>query len=244
MQSREVSGTNSTEAVTARLRELILKGALPQGERVTESGLASLLQVSRTPIRLALATLQQEELVEGAPNRGFRVRRFTLEDLREIIEVRATLEGMAARLAAEKGLSQEQEDTLVRCIDELEVLIASGACDHATFQRFSEINIAFHATITEIAGNAALTRSLERTTNLPFRSAPMLYVLPREEALMAMSESQRDHIRLLDAIRQCQGARAEFLMREHALIPLAKAALLIEHMDAALTIPAVADGTF
>ena len=103
MQSVETRTASNTEAVTARLRELILTGELPQGDRVTESGLAALLKVSRTPVRLALATLEQEELVEGVPNRGFRVRRFTLEDIREIIEVRANLEGMAARIAAENG---------------------------------------------------------------------------------------------------------------------------------------------
>lgn len=232
MQSLQLKSSNNAEAVTTRLRDLIINGDLPQGERVTETGLASLLQVSHTPVRLALATLEQEDLVEGAPNRGFRVRRFTVEYMRETIEVRATLEGMAARLAAERGASKEQEATLMECMEALDNLIAAKQYDREAFRKFSDINVRFHATIAEIAGNSSLARLLERSAAIPFRSAPLLYLLPAEEAHTALIETQRDHARLIDVIRQGQGARAEFLMREHALLPIAKAAQLFEHMNA------------
>ena len=65
----------------------------------------------------------------------------------------------------------------------------------------------------------------------PFRSAPLLHILPAEEALQVLRESQRDHIRLLEAILQGQGTRAEFLMREHALLPLSKATQLFDHIN-------------
>jgi len=229
MQFNGTGSTNSTEAVTSRLRELIMNGTLPQGERVTESGLASMLQVSRTPIRLALATLEQEELVQGAPNRGFRVRRFTVEDMREVLEVRSTLEGMAARLAAERGVSEEHAKVLNDCIEELEKLIVSGKHDETTFRRFSDINRRFHAVIAEAAGNSALTRMIERN---PFRSAPLLHILPAEDALESLVEAQRDHIKLTEALTQGQGTRAEFLMREHARLPLSKATQLFEYINA------------
>lgn len=232
MQYSTLKGSSNTEAVTARLRDMIINGALPQGERVTETGLAALLQVSRTPVRLALATLEQEDLVEGAPNRGFRVRRFTVDYMREIIEVRATLEGMAARLAAERGPSKEQDAAISECVAAVGVLIAAKQYDQAAFRLFSDINVRFHATIAEIAGNDSLSRLLERSAAIPFRSAPLLYVLPADEALGTMVEAQRDHVRLAEAIRRGQGTRAEFLMREHALLPLAKAAQLSEHMNA------------
>lgn len=232
MQSLGAQGSNNTEAVTARLRELIINGILPQGERVTETGLAARLQVSRTPVRLALATLAQEDLVEGAPNRGFRVRRFTVEFMRDTIEVRATLEGMAARLAAERGASDAQDAALTACLDAVDGLIAAGRTDQDTFRRFSDVNVRFHAVIAEIADNGSLSRLLERSAAIPFRSAPLLYLLSADEAQRALHETQRDHVRLVDAIRAGQGARAEFLMREHALLPLAKALQLADHMNA------------
>lgn len=237
MQSVKTRMGSNTEAVTARLRELILTGELPQGEKVTEAGLAALLQVSRTPVRLALAALEQEDLVEGVPNRGFRVRRFTLEDIREVIEVRANLEGMAARLAAENGASRAQESVLSQCIDEVDAIIARNVSERDVFRQFSDINIRFHRTIAEISANATLQRLLERVTTLPFLIAPLVYVLPDEEAFGTIIEGQRDHVRLVEAIRQGQGARAEFLMREHALMPLSRAALLLEHTGAATLTP-------
>lgn len=228
MQSPESRGSNNTETVTSRLRELIMDGTLPQGEKITETGLAALLQVSRTPVRLALAALEQEDLVKGAPNRGFHVRRFTIDDMRDILDVRATLEGMAARLAAEKGLTGDEEAQLRSCIEELATLIATGHHDQAAFRTFSSINVRFHTHIARIAGNAELIRLMERN---PFRSAPLLHILPAEEALQVLRESQRDHIRLLEAILQGQGTRAEFLMREHALLPLSKATQLFDHIN-------------
>jgi GntR family transcriptional regulator of vanillate catabolism len=229
MQSVELKGSSNTETVTTRLRELIMDGTLPQGERVTEVGLAALLNVSRTPVRLALATLAQEDLVQGAPNRGFRVRRFTIDDMRETLEVRATMEGMAARLATEKGVSADQDAALTECIEALDALIASKKHDEVAFRTFSDINVRFHTTIMEAAGNSALIRLMERN---PFRSAPLLHVLPAEEALGTLAEAQRDHIRLVEAIRGGQGVRAEFLMREHALLPLSKAEQLFSYINA------------
>lgn len=222
-------GKSNTETVTRQLRELILTGRLSQGEKVTETGLAALLGVSRTPVRLALAVLEQEDLVQGAPNRGFRVRRFTIDDMRESIEVRSTMEGMAARLAAENGISAEQNAALAACIEEVDVLIASRQHDEAAFRKFSDINIRFHTIIVEAAANSALMRVIERN---PFRSAPLLHILPADDALGTLREAQRDHIRLVEAILAGQGTRAEFMMREHALLPLAKAGQLFEFINA------------
>lgn len=229
MQYEEAAAGNSTEAVTATIRELIMDGTFSQGERLTETGLALRLNVSRTPVRLALATLEQEDLVEGIPNRGFRVRRFSIDDMREIIEVRATLEGMAARLTAEKRLSREQDMALQSCIDDLESLIRAKLHSPETYRKFAAINTRFHAAIAEFAGNTALVRLMERN---PFRTAPLLHFLPVEEGLAALAEAQRDHERLLEALRKGEGTRAEFLMREHALLPLANIGTLFEHMSA------------
>jgi GntR family transcriptional regulator of vanillate catabolism len=149
--------------------------------------------------------------------------------MRETLEVRATMEGMAARLAAEKGISADHQAALAECIDGVAALIASRKHDEAVFRRFSDINVRFHTTIMEAAGNAALIRLIERN---PFRSAPLLHVLPAEEALGTLAEAQRDHIRLVEAIRSGQAVRAEFLMREHALLPLSKAEQLFSYVNA------------
>ena len=91
-----------TERLVLSLRERILKGEFPRGERLTELGLVSLLQVSRTPIRLALERLANEGLLDPIPTGGFRVRSFSLVDIWDAIEIRGVLEGTAGRFAAER----------------------------------------------------------------------------------------------------------------------------------------------
>src|SRR5690349_16187332 len=100
--------TNSQIARTVlRLREMILRGDFGRGERVSEAPLAARLGASRTPIRLALERLAHEGLLDPYPTGGFIVRRFTLEDVWDSIEVRGVLEGAAARQAAERLTNDE-----------------------------------------------------------------------------------------------------------------------------------------
>src|SRR5215467_9313490 len=90
-----------------RLREMILQGSFQAGERISELPLVAMLGVSRTPIRLA-----HEGLLEPYPTGGFVVRSFTLDDVWDSIQMRGTLEGMAARLAAERLTEDRELDTL------------------------------------------------------------------------------------------------------------------------------------
>ncbi|MAM13870.1 MAG: GntR family transcriptional regulator [Rhizobiaceae bacterium] len=226
MQSRSAPSSN-TEAVTKRLRHLIMTGEISPGDRLTEVGLARLLDVSRTPVRLALARLEQEDLVQGEPHRGFRVRRFTIEEMREIIEVRATLEGMSARLAAERGGFQQYEDEMMRCIAIVDELIARGDGGESARNVFIEVNVRFHATIASMAGNSVLSRRLEES---PFRASPLFHAFTDEEAVEGFATSQFDHKRIVEAIRNGEGTRAEFAMREHALVPLGKAELIFRNL--------------
>src|SRR6478736_6106244 len=101
---------------------MILKGDFAPGERVSEAPLTSRLKVSRTPIRLALERLAHEGLLEPYPTGGFVVRRFTLDEVWDGIEVRALLEGAAARMAAER-LEDESELAALHSIQkEMDVL--------------------------------------------------------------------------------------------------------------------------
>ncbi len=82
-----------------RLREMILAGELASGSRIAELTLVDKLGVSRTPIRTALMKLEQEGLLEALTTGGYAVRTFTERDVSDAIELRGTLEGLAARFA-------------------------------------------------------------------------------------------------------------------------------------------------
>jgi len=212
--------SNQLTKVTRQLRSMILRGDLAQGERITESSLADRLGVSRTPVRLALAILEQEDLVEGAANRGFRVRRFTLDQVKDAIAVRSTLEGMAARLAAERGLSAPHRRTLERCNALIERLVEKANPTRKDLMVFTHANEVFHRTIADAAGSPSLTRLLEKDAPLPIRSSRFLFMLKPEQIACALGRSAREHVLITEAISNQEGTRAEFLMREHALIPL------------------------
>ena len=102
--------TTTRESQTLRMkalaeaRTLILSGVFAPGERISEPLLADRLDVSRTPLREALASLAQEGLVEQQASGRWQVCSYSIQDIMDAIEVRGTLEGLAARFAAERGL--------------------------------------------------------------------------------------------------------------------------------------------
>jgi GntR family transcriptional regulator of vanillate catabolism len=200
------------------LRARIFAAALPAGTRLAEIPLAAALGVSRTPLRLALAQLEAEGLVEPAPGGGFLVRRFTLPEIEDAIAVRGQLEGMAARLLAEQGLPPATRRALEACLAAGDSALDRPALDAAALAAYGEMNDRLHATIRDAAGNAALDRALAAVTALPFASASAL--VPHEasarERHALLRHAHHQHHLLVEALAAGQGARAEALMREHA----------------------------
>src|SRR5689334_23939845 len=103
-----------------RLRELVLTGEFGPGKRISEHPLTVRLGVSRTPIRLALERLAHEGLLEPYPTGGFVVRKFTLNDIWDVIEIRGLLEGAAARLASERWVADTDLEPLRRAQSEMD----------------------------------------------------------------------------------------------------------------------------
>ena len=100
-----------------QMRDLILRGEFGPGQRLAEQQLAQRLGASRTPVRAALVTLEQECLVQTSESGGYQVRQFTPREVADAIAVRGHLEGMAARLVAEHGVSRQLQLDLQSCLD-------------------------------------------------------------------------------------------------------------------------------
>src|SRR6185312_15414130 len=113
-----------------RLRELILSGEFEPGERMSELPLVERLGVSRTPLRLALATLEHEGLLELLPGGGYAVRQFSYEDVRE---------GTAVRMAAERGVSRRELTAMRALIDRMDVEVHSQE-NQESFLRYMKLN--------------------------------------------------------------------------------------------------------
>ncbi|MES2363995.1 MAG: GntR family transcriptional regulator [Pseudomonadota bacterium] len=212
--------SSQIDYTTSELRRKILTGEVAPGERMVELELSAQLSVSRTPIRIALGELEKEGLLERLPTRGFRVRRFTVDEVANAVDVRGVLEGMAARQAAERGLTPATRDELQACVDEGRLLLqkAQAAGHVIDAARWVPMNARFHGALVQAAGNSTLGSALAHVSKTPMAGAGALSlngVLPLLEYRF-IQRAQSDHEDVLAALLAGEGARAEALMREHA----------------------------
>jgi len=201
------------------IRELIVSGVLRSGERLPELHMVERLGMSRTPVRMALVRLQEEGLLEALPSGGFAVRAFTQAEVFEAIEVRGTLEGLAARLAAERCADPKRLRGAELCLDGIDSAL-NGQERRVDIPAYIEQNARFHAWIVELSGSSVLARQLERAMALPFASPNALAAVQTtpHQAYQTLTLAQDQHRCVLAAIEQREGTRAEALMREHARI--------------------------
>lgn len=210
--------TTQLDATAQSLRERLLEGQFGRQGKLREQGLAESLNVSRTVIRLALSELEREGLVTREPNKGYRVRSFTLDEVADAILVRGELEGMAARLCAERGLSDEQRAALQAPLDALDALLAGGVDRLEQRLQWLELNACFHDALVAASGNKSLADTIRSLSRLPLVTSRAIVfdTQDRGHNLPLLEAAQRDHWNVLDAIVARQGGRAEYMMREHA----------------------------
>lgn len=218
----EAAEAGASQAVKAqlRLREMILAGELPGGARIAELTLVEKLGVSRTPIRAALMRLEQEGLLQRLPGGGYAVRTFSETDVADAIELRGTMEGLAARLAAERGVAAPLLAQAHACLDDIDAVLAPSTLDDEGFSRYVELNARFHLLLSHMVGSDVVARELDRVKGLPFASPSAFVVVqthsPQARDMLVIAQDQ--HRQALDAIERREGARAESILREHSRI--------------------------
>lgn len=202
----------TVDLVQMRLREAIVSGRFPPGHHLREAELVAELGVSRTPIREALRRLEREKLVVNLPYRGVVVKEPSAEEAREIFQVRAVLEGLVARLAA-------QNRTPV-IIADLEAALAEADAALAADDRASLTRAAqrFHNILYAAAGNAYLTQLLEEMRTHVALLRLQAWSLPERPR-----RTVEDHRRIYEAIAAAEPAAAEAAAVHH--ITLAWAAV-------------------
>ena len=151
------------DVVFNTLRRAILKGELEPGERLMEIALANKLGVSRTPIREAIRKLELEGLVVMIPRKGAEVARITEKDLRDVLEVRTSLEKLAIELACDRITEDDIHDLKLACKDFEE---SFGKDDLTTI---AEKDVAFHDIIFRSTKNARLIQILNNLREQMYR---------------------------------------------------------------------------
>jgi GntR family transcriptional regulator of vanillate catabolism len=226
---------SQTERAVLGIRELVLRGEFKAGERLSEVELAARLSVSRTPIRAALQHLEEEGLLEATQPTGYLVRSFTEADIFDAIEVRGTVEGLAARMAAERGVSRLMLDEMRQCLAQIDHILGQEKnWDEPLFIQYGACNARFHTLMLDAANSPIVRRALSRVVSLPF-SSPNAFVaaqakIPDSFDILKMAQTQ--HHDIVDAIEARSGSRAEALVREHARIARKNLELALLNTDA------------
>jgi DNA-binding GntR family transcriptional regulator len=185
------------------LRNAILEEKLKPGDRVVERKIAEDLQVSRTPIREAIRKLEQEGLLNHSPQRGVVVTSLTTRDVWELYTIRAVLEGLAARLAAER-ISPEE-------MNQLEVYFSGmGKALGNNTNQLDELHGDFHRQIVKAAQSPRLEQMVKSMADHAIMFTRIGYGAPgrRREAL-------DEHRALLNAIKNGHVEQAEQIARKH-----------------------------
>lgn len=190
--------------IADRLREMIMTGALREGDKINENELCASMGVSKTPLREALRVLNVEGLISLIPNRGSYVTRPTIEEIVEMFDVMSLLEGYCARAACVR-MSERDFMRIERLHARLEKHF-----DHRDQDAYIRVNNQYHSLIQELAGNRTLNQIVSG-----LRKKILLYRFKSLNLPQRFENSIQEHRQLLEAFRQRDGRMAEALMQTH-----------------------------
>ncbi len=202
---------------TLSVREMILRGRLKPGQRVTEVMLAQLLGMSRTPVRQALPVLAREGLLVESGSRGYLVRTFTRSDILDAIDLRGVLEGFAVRRICERGASPALLRKLQECLEEGDRIFRKRHLVDSDEAAFGAMNDRFHEALLAAADSPVIAGALASNDCIPFASAGAIAFDATDLQAMfdALYFAHMQHHAIYDALQAGQSVRAEFLMCEH-----------------------------
>ena len=193
--------TPQGNAAYLRLLAELREGRLNPGDRLRETELADRLGVSRTPVREAIRQLEADGIVTHIPRQGAAIRTLDYAEVMELYEMRAVLEGTAARLAARAASEIEIEEL----IDMNQQMATLGNAPQAFI-----LNRQFHVALFDAAKNRFLARSMHALQMALLILGPTTLTKP-DRARQAVEE----HSGVLDAIKARDGVQAEAAMRAH-----------------------------
>lgn len=221
--TKQLTAVGSAELAYRHIRDAIVHGRYRPGQRLIEQRISEEFGLSRTPVREGLRRLEAEGLVITERNRGAVVRPVTAGDIDDLYELRATLEGLAARRAAMRAEATDIDalDAAIKAYDE-----GAQAVDLPEIEivrRVDAANQDFHAAVLRIAAHPRLEHVITKAVDLPLGFHAMRIFSPSRRALSNMF-----HQLIRDAIAAHNHDRAERLMTEHILMGRDA---LVSHLD-------------
>src|ERR1700722_11144380 len=201
LKSRRVETLSSL--VAEELERMIIRGELQAGDRINESKLAQMLDISRGPIREGCRSLEKSNLVRVVTNRGVFVREMSVAQAAEIYDVRAHIFGLAGRLAASRMSPRDVAELLAMVAEMREA---------RDIDSYYPLNVAFHARLVELSGNS-------RVAELYYSLGKELHLFRRRGLVGggALDLSNQEHMRIVEALRDHNCDLSERTMTDHIL---------------------------
>lgn len=202
---KPINGLSKSKEVLQILREAILSGELQPGDPLKEAHLARQLNVSQVPVREALLQLEHLGLVVRVPDKGTTVTKLSRAEMLELLEVRAHLEDLAFRLAAQ-NLTDDAVKKLRDCVADLESKIAEN-----NYYGAAEADLHFHRTVWSYSGNRILESTLERLCTSVFA----FLSIRRHSSKVPMQDEAGRHSILLSALETRKPKTISVAVRDH-----------------------------
>jgi DNA-binding GntR family transcriptional regulator len=197
------------DQVHDRLLGAIADGSLPSGSRLTQESVAAMLGVSRQPVSHALQVLKRRGLLVEHGKRGLQVAPLDARRIRELYQVREALDGLSARLAAQRVKSKEATEVeQAEACDALAAGARLGA--HAAISELIDADVAFHSAVHRLSGNRAVIETVAH--QWPHFRRSMGLVLASSGA---QTQFWAEHAAILTAVLAGDAAEAEALARRH-----------------------------
>lgn len=193
-----------TSIAVEAIEDMIISGELIAGDRINESTLAERLGISRGPIREACRSLEQAGLLTSKTNRGMYVREVSLDEARELYELRGAIAGLAGELIVKRASDRDIEQ-LQRLVRQMQV-----AADEENSDEYYRLNLGFHDALIEQSQNAALEDTYRKIVN-------QLHLLRRRGLVDSgnLQVSNSEHRRIVDAFGKRDTDEAARAMRDH-----------------------------
>ena len=186
------------------LKSGIIDGTLKSGTKLLEVKIAEQMGISRTPIREALRELAAKGFVKMVPNQGIIVSSDSIEDIREVIQIRGVLEGLAARLAATL-MTKEQLDQLEILLRKMEIFARKN-----NPMDFGDVDAEFHNIIVNSSGNHRLMQMRKNITEQAHR-----YRIKSLHVFGRLTRSTEEHQKMYDALKKKDSEKADKACQEH-----------------------------
>ena len=205
---------NSESIATEKIKEMIINGEFNEDQRLTETSLSKLIGLSRTPVRIALKTLETSGLLYKLDGRGYLAKQISNSDQKEAFSVLGVLEAQAAQNLSMNGMTRLVRERLETSLQTTEKIIRHNNLDKASLEAFDFANIIFHKSIIQ-AGDNSLIQELISKLNT-FYNYKKDNSKENKMTLVQLIITHSQHTLIKEAIEKGDSGRTFSLMREHS----------------------------